>query len=252
MTMRSLALLFLLCSAACADTLVLRNGTRVTGRWWAADADLVHFLVDGHLERYARPEVSEILFGDGSAAPAPPPSAAPEPSPVTVARPTPPSEPSPVVVARPTPPQVVVPEQIGVVYFQDGQGNLVALEQMVAAGHRAPSGFTNRQPGQYWEMPGAHSSFRLRTDTALQFAVELPGGIAPASLKLYQLESKGGTRRTKVVAGRPPDIPLSVRRVAGNVYVYFVVGGLAQGEYAFSPASSNDSFCFGIDGPPAR
>jgi len=236
MTMRSLTLLFLFCSVACADTLVLRNGTRITGRWFAADADLVNFLVEGHLERYGRGEVSEILFGDTSASPAPP--AAPEPA--------------PVAATRPAAPEVVLPEQIGVVYFQDKMGNLVALEQIMAAGHRAPAGFSGRSPGQYWDLPGARSAFRLRSDTELHFAVELPGGISPANLKLYALESKSGTRRTKTAAGRPADIPVSVRRVGGNVYLYSVVGGLAPGEYAFSPANSNDSFCFGIDGVGGR
>jgi hypothetical protein len=237
MSTRSLTLVFLFCSAACGDTLVLRNGTRIAGRWWSADAEIVDFLVNGRLERYARPDVSEILFGDAAAAPTPP-AAAPEPAPFTA--------------ARPAAPAVVLPEQIGVVYFQDGQGNLVALEQIIAGGHRVPADFTGRRPGQYWDMPGAHSSFRLRADTALNFAVELPGGISPASLKLYPLESKAGTRRTKVAAGTPPDIRVSVRRVGGNVYVYSVVGGLSPGEYAFSPSNSNDSFCFGIDALPAR
>jgi hypothetical protein len=152
----------------------------------------------------------------------------------------------------PPPPQIVVPEQIGIVYFQDGQGNLVALEQIVAAGHRVPSGFSGRSSGQYWELPGPHSSFRLRSDTALKFAVELPGGISPGNLKLYALESHGQRRRTKAAAVRPPEIPVSIRRVAGNVYIYSVVGGLPPGEYAFSPANSNDSFCFGIDALTAR
>jgi hypothetical protein len=232
MSRRVLSLLLLVCTAAGADTLVLRSGTRIAGRWWAADADNVHFLVDGRLEHYARPDVSEVVFGDAPAAAAP--------------------EPAAESVARPTAPAVVLPEQIGVVYFQDGLGNLVALEQIVAAGHRVPAGFSSRSPGQYWEMPGARSSFRLRADTPLQFAVELPGGISPAILKLYPLESKGGTRRTKVAAGSPPGIPVRVRRVGGNVYLYSVVGSLPPGEYAFSPSNSNDSFCFGIDGPVAR
>jgi hypothetical protein len=251
MTMRSLALLFLCCSAACADTLVLRSGTRIAGRWWAADADIVHFLVNGRLERYARPEVSEILFGDASAAPAPPPAAAPAPAPVPAVQVAAP-EPASVAITGPTAPAVVLPEQIGVVYFQDALGNLVALEQIVAVGRRAPAGFSGRNPGQYWELPGPHSSFRLRADTALQFAVELPGGISPGNLKLYPLESKGGRRSTKVAAVRPPEIPVSVRRISGNVYVYSVVGGLAPGEYAFSPSYSNDSFCFGIDALAVR
>src|SRR5215472_16468683 len=153
MTMRSLALLFLLCSAVCADTLVLRNGTRIAGRWWATEADTVNFLVNGHLERYARADVSEVIFGDAPAASAPPSAAAPEPAAVPAA---PASAPAPasVSVARPSAPALVMPEQIGVVYFQDALGNLVPLEQIVAVGRRAPNGSSGRNPGQYWELPG--------------------------------------------------------------------------------------------------
>ncbi len=249
MTSRSLAILFVFCSVTWGDTLVLRNGTRIDGRWWAADAGTVHWLVTGHLEHYARADVSEIIFGDAPAAQTLRTAPVPEAAPVTASQPTVP-EAARVAVAQPPAPVVVLPERIGVVYFQDGLGNLIAVEQIVAAGHRVPSGFTSRRPGEYWNIPGAHSSFRLRSDTALQFAVELPAGISPAVIKLYPLESKGGTRRTKVAAGRPPDIPVSVRRVGGNVYVYSVAGGLPPGEYAFSPTNSNDSFCFGIDALP--
>src|SRR5262245_25365965 len=119
MTMRSLTLLFVFCCAACADTLVLHNGTRVTGRWWTTDADLVHFVVNGRLERYNRVDVFEIIFGDAPAAPIPLATNAAEPAAITV--------------ERPSGPPVVLPEQIGVVYFQDGRGNLLALEQTVAA-----------------------------------------------------------------------------------------------------------------------
>jgi len=242
MIKRTLTLLVLFCSAAFADTLVLRNGTRITGRWWAVDADTVHFLVDGRLEQYARPDVSEVFFGDATDSPAPPAAAIP-----AAAAP----EPLLAPATRPAAPPVALPQQIGVVYFQDGQGNLVALEQIVAAGHRAQAGF-NGGSVQYWDMPGAHSSFRLRSDLALNFVVELPGGISPSTLKLYPLESKSGARRTKSAVNSPPDIPVSLRQVSGNVYVYSVVGALRAGEYAFSPSNSNDSFCFGIDAPPAR
>jgi hypothetical protein len=237
MTARALAVLLLLCSAAGADTLVLRNGNRITGRWWATDADLVHFLVNGHLERYARSEVSEVVFGDGASTPAAPATA---------------PEPAPAAVARAGTPEVVLPELTGVIYFQDGLGNLVPVERTIAVEHRGTTGFNTRTPSRYWEMAGARSLFRLRADTPLHFAIELPAGISPAVLKLYPLESKGGVRRTKAAAVRPPEIPVNLRRVGGRVYIYTVVGGLAPGEYAFSPSTSNDSFCFGIDALTGR
>jgi hypothetical protein len=64
MTLRSTVLLILLGVSAHADTLILRNGTRVTGRWWATDGKVISFLVNRQLERYAQSEVLEVVFGD--------------------------------------------------------------------------------------------------------------------------------------------------------------------------------------------
>jgi hypothetical protein len=81
MTARFSVLLLLLGVTAHADTIVLRNGTRVSGKWWAADAKAVSFFVNDHLEFYPRPDVSEVIFGESttsnSAEPAAPPSARP-------------------------------------------------------------------------------------------------------------------------------------------------------------------------------
>ena len=63
MRVRSILLILVLCVSAHADTLVLRNGMRVTGRWWATDGTLISFLVNNRLERYARSEVLEVIFG---------------------------------------------------------------------------------------------------------------------------------------------------------------------------------------------
>ena len=62
--MRSAILLIVLTVAGHADTLILRNGMRVKGRWWATDATLISFLVNDHLERYSRSEVLEVVFGN--------------------------------------------------------------------------------------------------------------------------------------------------------------------------------------------
>ena len=67
MTARFSVVLLLLGVTAHADTLVLRNGTQIPGRWWATDAKVVSFLVKDHLEFYPRPDVSEVLFGERTA-----------------------------------------------------------------------------------------------------------------------------------------------------------------------------------------
>lgn len=64
MTMRSIVLLFAFSLCVHADTLILRNGKRVTGRWWATDGSVISFLVNDHLERYSQSEVLEVVFDD--------------------------------------------------------------------------------------------------------------------------------------------------------------------------------------------
>jgi hypothetical protein len=63
MRVRFAALILLLGVSSHADTLVLRNGMRVSGKWWATDAKVVSFLVNDHLEFYPRTDVSEVIFG---------------------------------------------------------------------------------------------------------------------------------------------------------------------------------------------
>ena len=64
MTARSAVLLLLFSVSLRADTLILRNGTRVAGRWWAFDGSEISFLVNNRLERYQRSEVVEVQFND--------------------------------------------------------------------------------------------------------------------------------------------------------------------------------------------
>ena len=72
MTMWSTILLFMFCVSVHADTLILRNGKRVTGRWWSTDGSVISFLVADHLEWYPRSEVLEVVFGDEKSAPSVP------------------------------------------------------------------------------------------------------------------------------------------------------------------------------------
>jgi hypothetical protein len=44
-------------------------------------------------------------------------------------------------------------------------------------------------------------------------------------------------------------IALTASKVTGNTYVLTPVDALAPGEYSFSPANSNDAYCFGVDPP---
>jgi hypothetical protein len=73
-----MALLFALIVSARADTLTLRNGTRVTGSWLGGDAGQVRFLVYDQIRTYPRSDVSKVTFGPELTAP-PPISPSPPP-----------------------------------------------------------------------------------------------------------------------------------------------------------------------------
>ena len=67
-----IALLILLGISAHADTLILRSGMRIKGRWWATDGKVISFLVNNRLESFSKAEIVEIVFGDEPLPPAKP------------------------------------------------------------------------------------------------------------------------------------------------------------------------------------
>ena len=70
--LKSIAIVFLLAVSAHADTLVLRNGMRITGRWWATDGKEITFLINNRLEYFSKADVVEVVFGDEPSPPAKP------------------------------------------------------------------------------------------------------------------------------------------------------------------------------------
>lgn len=72
MTPKSVALLFLFGVSAHADTLILRNGMRITGRWWATDGKVITFLINNRLEWFSKTEIVEVVFGAEPSPPAKP------------------------------------------------------------------------------------------------------------------------------------------------------------------------------------
>ena len=270
-------------AAAQGDTLILKDGTHVAGRWWSVDTSRVHLLVNNQLQHYPRADVSAVTFA-GATLPAPPPPATssptPAPPPASAALPAPPPArssptPAPASAAQPTraptlarsstspPPQpptlarpsgsaspsapsrgLSQPEQIGMVYFWNGKV-LTPLEPNEAVERR--SGST-----AYFEMPGPQSRVRLNEASSLVFIVRLPQGVDPASYSLFPLATVNSSRRTRSQTGRrgvlltwPVDIE---KNDESSLMTYaFRVRDLPIGEYSFSPSGSNDSYCFGVD-----
>jgi hypothetical protein len=266
MTTRALVLLFSLALTAQADTLILKDGTHVTGRWWSIDVSTVHFLVNNQLQHYPRPDVSAVTFGDATLPSLPPPPSAPPPATAaqppasaaqparapTLARPSDGPPPQPPTLTRPSgsappsaPPRgLSQPEEIGTVYFWNGKV-LTPLETTQAAEHR--SGST-----PFWEMPGPQSRVRVIEASKLVFILRLPKGVDPASYSLFPLVTVNGSRRTRTQTGRrgglatwPVDIVINDE--SSLITYALTVRDLPAGEYSFSPSSSNDGYCFGVD-----
>jgi hypothetical protein len=257
-------------AAAQPNNLFLNNGTHVAGRWWSIDATDMHFLVDSQLQHYPRADVSGVTFGTATLPPPParssaPPTASAQPAagaaqPVpapTLARSSagPPSQPptaQPPTLMRPsggTPPSAPAhglsqPEEIGMVYFWNGKV-LIPLERNQAVERKKGS-------AQYFEMPAPRSPVRVSETSSLVFILRLPQGVDPASYILFQLVTADGSRRTRSQPGRggglmiwPVDI---TKNHESNLMTYaLTVRDLPTGEWSFSPTSSNDAYCFGVD-----
>jgi hypothetical protein len=233
------------------NSLILNDGTHLAGRWWSIDATDMHFLVNNQLQHYPRHDVLGVTFGNATLPPPPerstPPQAASAQPPASAAQPA--SAPtlmrsSPGATPSAPPRSLSQPDEIGMVYFWNGK-SLNPLEVNQAVERR--SGST-----QYWEMQGPQSRVRLNEASSLVFILRLPKGVDPASYSLFVLQTVNGSRRTRSQAGRrgglmtwPVDIKINDQ--SSLITYALTVKDLPTGEYSFSPSSSNNGYCFGVD-----
>jgi len=243
------------------NSLSLKGGTHVAGRWWSMDATNVHFLINNQLQHYPRQDVLGVIFGNAAPAlppkpPAQPPAStpplvpAPAPARQSAAPRQPPSLTRPSGGAAPSasPRSVSQPEQIGMVYFWNGK-DLTPLEVSQAVERK--SGST-----QYFEMPAAQSPIRLHEVPSLVFILRLPDGVDPANYSLFPLATVSGSRRTQSPPGRRGVIatwPVDIKKNDETSLITYnlTVRDLPAGEYAFSPSNSNNAYCFGVDASAA-
>ena len=130
------------------------------------------------------------------------------------------------------------------VYFWNGKV-LIPLERKEAVERKKGS-------TQYWEMPGPQSPVRLTEASRLVFILRLPKSVDPASYSLFSLATVDGGRQTRPQPGSrgalvtwPVDIEINYE---SSLMTYtLTVRDLPTGEYSFSPSSSNDGYCFGVD-----
>jgi hypothetical protein len=252
-------------AAAQPNSLILNDGTHVTGRWWSLDATNLHFLVNNQLQHYSRHDVSGVTFGNATLPPPPerstpspvtsaqPPVSAAEPARApTLARSSAAPLPQPPTLTRPsgsTPPSTAPrglsqPEEIGMIYFWNGKV-LIPLERSQAVERKKGS-------TQYWEMPAPQSRVRLNEASSLVFIVRLQKGVDPARYTLFPLVTVNGARRTRSQPGRRGGLvtwPVDIEKKDESSLITYAlnVRDLPTGEYSFSPSSSNDAYCFGVD-----
>ena len=130
------------------------------------------------------------------------------------------------------------------VYFWNGKV-LIPLERNQAVEHKKGS-------TQYFEMPAPQSPVRLSESSRLVFILRLPPGVDPASYTLFQLVTLGGSRRTRSQPGRRGGLLTWAVDIEKNddsslITHSLAVRDLPTGEWSFSPSSSNDGYCFGVD-----
>jgi hypothetical protein len=130
-------------------------------------------------------------------------------------------------------PAVAEQKVLGVVYWQDPSGVLIPLERLMA-----------KQNGQLFEIRGRSSEVRIPENTHPVFVVRLQNGTDPATFKLYPLAVNNQVRITPVKA---QTLDVQITQIAQSTYKLVPSANLRAGEYAFSPTTSNESYCFGID-----
>jgi hypothetical protein len=213
-------LAFVLVLTTRADTLRLRDGSIVTGSFLSATADEIRFSVDGEVQHFARADVAGIDF-----------SGAPRDTPAVS------SEPDWVLRG---PDYVDAP-------FLRGANGYIPLEREVANVTRS-GGIYGLGGATVYRVQGARSPVRVRQNDRVVFVVRLDSGLDPRDFQLFRLDSRMGARQTQSsIGGSPASLPLEIRKVSNSVYEIAPTRSLAPGEYAVSPARSNDSYCFGVD-----
>ena len=130
------------------------------------------------------------------------------------------------------------------VYFWNGKV-LIPLERNQAVEHKKGS-------TQYFEMRGPQSPVRLSETTSLVFILRLPQGVDPAGYSLFQLVTVDGSRRTRSQPGRGGGfmtwrVDIEKNNESGLMTYALTGRDLPTGEWSFSPSSSNDGYCFGVD-----
>ncbi|HLK67979.1 MAG TPA: hypothetical protein VKU19_31315 [Bryobacteraceae bacterium] len=216
---RLIVIAVVLASWSHADTLRLRNGSRVEGSFLGGTADVVRFSVnDQDIVQYARTDVAEIIFGSIGG-----------PSAIT------------------DPPIDVGPDIAGAPFLRGANG-YIPLERQISMMARSGGMYGMGGGGTVYRVQGQRSPVRVRHSDRIVFVVRLTSGMDPRQFQLFRLEPRMGYRQTQVtMGGTPPGLPVTINRVSDTLYEITPGRGLYPGEYAISPMNSNETYCFGVD-----
>ncbi len=152
------------------------------------------------------------------------------------------------------------PEYIGVFFYLEENGNLIALERQTPEAKMKVKALGYGGAESLLRIKGDQSTVRFKADQKLVFVVRVASQtIDPISvIEFYRFEVKKGYRQLTVAKagtmGMNSKSTVSEFAVQFNVAKYgessFKVvpaTTLAPGEYCLSGSGAKDGFCFGID-----
>ena len=160
--------------------------------------------------------------------------------------------------------QVTLPEpDFADVFFRLDAGKLVPLERQTTTIQGKASGFIVMSMNASWEIPGAKSQIRFRSDQPLDFVMRTaldPSALDPSTMYLLRrLNSRKKTREIVVMVGHASPggatmnndpaqgaLPVSFARY-GASSLKMTTGPLPPGEYVLSRPYAQTVFCFGVD-----
>jgi len=134
-----------------------------------------------------------------------------------------------------------VPEKEDLLYLAQAD-NLIPTEATRAQEQKGKKG------EMLYFVPGANSS--ARTPLASPIFLLKVKDLDPEKLELYKLEVKNGRREITLRTGKnsknTPPLRVDVRRLGEGLFRLEVGESLPNGQYSFTPAGSNDVFCFEV------
>jgi hypothetical protein len=143
------------------------------------------------------------------------------------------------------------PMEPGIVYYLDGADAKPLVKEVATQGGRANISA---------KVNGAHAPIRLASGKSQMFKI---CGVDPTRFKLYAFKSSGNTRMVVLakvniwIGGvksvvSESEVALAIHNSISNCFALETKTSLADGEYGFSPAGSEDAFMFGVGTPKKK